>query len=97
MSYNPSYDMVSESRCQNPAHYKRMIALLLAYNPTSVRDEENAAYIINTCIREALEYGNYAIGCVAAYKTPTGKVRLFLEPLIPLTPVPALPTHSTEK
>jgi hypothetical protein len=91
-----AYNDFCKSKCVNPAHYDRMLALLPTYN-TSVKSEEQATFILNTCIFGASQEGDYATGCVVAYKTPTGKIRLFLEPLIPLTPVPALPTHSTEK
>jgi hypothetical protein len=84
------YDDVCKSRLVNPKHYDRMIALLPTYN-SSVKDSEQAAYILNVCILGAIQEGDYATGCACAYKTPTGKVRLFLEPLIPLTPVPPLP------
>ena len=76
----------------NPDHYDRMVALLVKYNSYFRRQaeygscfsaEEKAREIIDHCIFGALEHGDCATGCCMALKTPSGKIRLFLEPLFP--------------
>ena len=74
---------------ESPDHYERMVKLLVEYNPLFVERggidgaEEEARHIINICIRGALQYGDSSTGCCHATKTSYGKVRLFLDPLIP--------------
>jgi len=78
------YDDLIKNRLENPAHYDRMIALLISYD-NGFKTKDETCTLINTCIRGALEHGDYSTGCVFALRTSIGKVRLFLEPLKPLT------------
>lgn len=79
------YDELLKGRCENPDHYDRMIALIMRYNPACL-DMEWAREVINHCISSVTDGGerDYATGCCMARRTSTGKVRLFLEPLVPI-------------
>ncbi len=79
------YDEQLKERCENPKHYDRMIALIMQYNP-SCKDRDWACDVINLCIRGVTDGGNrdYSTGCCMALRTGSGKVRLFLDPIIPI-------------
>ena len=74
------YDNVLRERLTNPAHYDRMIALITLHND-ACENEEWATRVVNQCISQASYLGDYATGMCAAYKTPSGQIRLFLEPV----------------
>ncbi len=84
------YDELLKARLDNPRHYDRMISLIMQYNPACYQlfggNREWACNVINTCIRSVTDGGehDYATGCCMAMRTASGKVRLFLEPLVPI-------------
>jgi len=81
---NSHYDSNTKKRLDNPEHYDRMIELLMKYNPVMEHNVSFALRTINVCIVEACFDGDHSTGCCAAYRMPSGKIRLFLEPLIPI-------------
>lgn len=80
------YDSVLREKCENPTHYDRMIALIAKYNPAAQNDVNWASETVNICIRGVVYggYDDYGTGCCVAKRNGEGKVRLFLEPLIPI-------------
>jgi hypothetical protein len=76
------YDPFLRTLVTNPQHYDRMIGLIQLHNPFC-RSAEEAANIVNNCIRGALEHGDSAIGMCVAYRSKgsSAGVRLFLEPI----------------
>jgi hypothetical protein len=77
------YDTHYRNQCDVPAHYDRMIYLLMSNSPTCQREGiDSTTGLINECIKGALDHGQDSTGmCVAFILPATGKVRLFLEPL----------------
>jgi hypothetical protein len=82
-------DKQFRDRCENPNHYDRMIKLVASYSTAAKRSEnpeEWATDAINHCISQVTSGGleDCATGCVMALRTRDGRVRLFLEPLLPI-------------
>jgi hypothetical protein len=74
------YDNVLRERLTNPDYYDKMIALIMLHNDACT-DEEWAIDAINICIRKASVHGDCATGMCAAYKSNSGKINLYLEPI----------------
>ena len=68
-----------------PHHYERMVDYLMALNP-ACHTRAWATDAIDKCIRGALNYGDTSTGMCAGYRNPSGKVRLFIEPLRDMSP-----------
>lgn len=74
------------SQVENPAHYDRIVKLVVLHNKWLEGDEARATDVVNLCIQgvEREPGSSYALGMCMAMRTKAGKIRLFLEPLCPI-------------
>jgi hypothetical protein len=74
------------SQVENPAHYDRIVKLVVLHNRFMEGSTIRATDMVNLCIQGVgREPGSsYAIGMCMGMRTMAGKVRLFLEPLCPV-------------